>query len=82
VRRSTHAYTHDTTLDFANAFLSPGVNRRAGLVPSPWADARNGASRRWLGDKIFIDLKISGSFEQAKSLYKIIEGFVDGNFQV
>ena len=36
------------TLDLASAFLSPGVNSRAELVPSP--RARNGAPRRWLGD--------------------------------
>jgi hypothetical protein len=29
------------TLDFASAFLSPGVNSRAELVPSPRAYARN-----------------------------------------
>ena len=40
------------TLDFANAFLFPGVNSRTELVPSPWANAQNGASRRWLGDDI------------------------------
>jgi hypothetical protein len=33
------------TLDFANAFVSPGVNSRGELVPS------HGASRRRLGDK-------------------------------
>jgi hypothetical protein len=38
------------TLDFASAFLSPGVNSRAELVPSPRANARNSAPRRWLGD--------------------------------
>ena len=38
------------TSDFANAFLFPGVNSRAELVPSPRTDARNGASRRWFGD--------------------------------
>jgi hypothetical protein len=35
----------------ANAFLSPGVNSRVELVPSPRAYAPNGAPRRWLGDK-------------------------------
>jgi hypothetical protein len=35
------------TLDFASAFLYPGVNSRAELVPSPRAYAR-----RWLGDKL------------------------------
>jgi hypothetical protein len=39
------------TLDFASAFLSPGVNSRTELVPSPRAYARNGAPRRWLGNK-------------------------------
>ena len=38
------------TLDFANAFLSPGVNSRAELVPSARVYDRNGALRRWLGD--------------------------------
>jgi hypothetical protein len=31
----------------ALAFVSPGVNSRAELVPSPRACARNGAPRRW-----------------------------------
>jgi hypothetical protein len=44
----THA--HWWTLDFANAFISPGVNSRVELVPSPRAYARNGAPRRWLGN--------------------------------
>ena len=44
-------------LDFASAFLSPGVNSRTELVPSPRAYARNGAPRRWLGENetAFID---------------------------
>jgi hypothetical protein len=42
---------HWWTLDFANAFVCPGVNSRAELMPSPWAYARNGAPRRWLGDE-------------------------------
>jgi hypothetical protein len=42
----THARDHWWTLDFANAFVSPGVNSRAGLLPSPRAYARNGAPRR------------------------------------
>jgi hypothetical protein len=45
-RTVTHARDHWWTLDFANAFLSPGVNNRAELVPS------HGAPRRWLGDDI------------------------------
>jgi hypothetical protein len=40
------------TLDFASAFLSPGVNSRGELVPSPRAYAGNGAPRRWLGDNL------------------------------
>ena len=31
-------------------FFSPGVNSRGELVPSPRANARNGAPRRWLGE--------------------------------
>jgi hypothetical protein len=54
------------TLDFASAFLSPGVNSRTELVPSPRAyyprpgistfapelvpSPRNGDPRRWLGN--------------------------------
>jgi hypothetical protein len=41
----THARAHWWTLDLANAFVSPGVNSRGGLVPS------HGASRRRLGDQ-------------------------------
>jgi hypothetical protein len=41
----THARDNWWTLDFANAFVSPGVNSRGELVPS------HGASRRRLGDK-------------------------------
>jgi hypothetical protein len=40
----THARDIWWTLDFANAFVSPGVNSRGELVPS------HGASRRRLGD--------------------------------
>jgi hypothetical protein len=49
-RALTHARDRWWTLDFANAFLSPGVNSRAELVPSPRAYARKGAPRRWLWD--------------------------------
>jgi hypothetical protein len=49
-RTVSHARDHWWTLDFANAFVSPGVNSRGELVPSPRAYARNGAPRRWLGD--------------------------------
>jgi hypothetical protein len=41
----THARDIWWTLDFPNAFVSPGVNSRGELVPS------HGASRRRLGDK-------------------------------
>jgi hypothetical protein len=47
------------TLDFASAFLSPGVNSRPELVPSPRAYARNGAPRRWLGKKVNMDKSVS-----------------------
>jgi hypothetical protein len=40
----THARDNWWTLDFPNAFVSPGVNSRGELVPS------QGASRRRLGD--------------------------------
>jgi hypothetical protein len=42
----THARDIWWTLDFPNAFVSPGVNSRGELVPS------HGASRRRLGDNI------------------------------
>jgi hypothetical protein len=45
------ARTGNPPLDFASAFLSPGLNSRAELVHSPRAYARNGALRRLLGDK-------------------------------
>ena len=45
----THARDYWWTLDFANFFLSPGVNSRAELVPS------HGAPRRWLGDKSYLN---------------------------
>jgi hypothetical protein len=43
-RTVTHARDH--------AFVSPGVNSRAELVPSHRTYARNGTPRRWLGDYI------------------------------
>ena len=42
------------TSDFANAFLFPGVNSRAELVPLPRANARNGVLRRWIGDYTWV----------------------------
>ena len=39
-----------TNFPAAYAFLFPGVNSRAELVPSPRANSRNGASRRWFGN--------------------------------
>jgi hypothetical protein len=48
----THARDHWWTLDFANAFVFPGVNSRGELVPSPRAYARNGAPRVGSGIKI------------------------------
>jgi hypothetical protein len=49
VRMTTHRTTHGNPrprslmnfIDFANAFLSPGVNSRAALVPSPRAYAQS-----------------------------------------
>ena len=48
----SHSGHTSGTSDFANAFLFPGVNRWVELVSSPRANARNGASRRWLGDNV------------------------------
>jgi hypothetical protein len=39
-RTVIHARDYWWTLDFANAFVSPGVKSRAELVPSPRAYAR------------------------------------------
>ena len=46
----THARDNWSTLDFPNAFVSPGVNSRGELVPS------HGASRRRLGDYGFVNM--------------------------
>jgi hypothetical protein len=48
----TDARTHWWTLDFANAFVSQGVNSRGELVPS------HGASSRRLGDYIEWNIQI------------------------
>jgi hypothetical protein len=53
-----HARDHWWTLDFANAFVSPGVNSRGELVPSPRDYARNGAPRRWLGDYLDLEFEV------------------------
>ena len=37
-----------------NDFVSPGVNNRVELVPSPRTYARNGAPRRWLGENNYL----------------------------
>jgi hypothetical protein len=50
---------HWWTLDFANAFVSPGVNSRGELVPS------HGASRRRLGDQITDDSNRSSKGKMA-----------------
>jgi hypothetical protein len=44
--------TDELNLDFANAFLSPGLNSRAELVPSPWAYVRPERRLTW-GQKIY-----------------------------
>jgi hypothetical protein len=49
-RTIIHAHDHWWALEFANAFISPGVNSLAELVPSPRVYAWNGAPRRWLGE--------------------------------
>jgi presenilin-like A22 family membrane protease len=55
-----HARGHWWTLDFANAFVSPGVNSRGELVPS------HGATRRGLGDYYYyyyyLKIFIHGNF--------------------
>jgi hypothetical protein len=51
-RTVTHARDIWWTLEFANAFVSPGVNSRGELVPS------HGASRRRLGDNTYHNLQI------------------------
>jgi hypothetical protein len=59
--RGSEALVREATISFpepailgkerlANAFVSPGVNSRAELVPSPRAYAWNGTLCRWLGD--------------------------------
>jgi hypothetical protein len=53
----THARDIWWTLDFANAFVSPGVNSRGELVPS------HSASRRRLGDNRYKDL-ISTNYQR------------------
>ena len=49
-----HARNHWWTLDFANAFISPGLNSQEELVPSPRAYTRNGAPHHWLRESIYI----------------------------
>jgi hypothetical protein len=60
-----HARDHWWTLDFANAFVSLGVNSRAKLAPSPRTYARNGAPRRWLGDNIHFGLELRHFFKRS-----------------
>jgi hypothetical protein len=54
-RTVTHARDIWWTLDFPNAFVSPGVNSRGELVPS------HGASHRRLGDQSSCSLKLINS---------------------
>jgi hypothetical protein len=57
----THARDNWWTLDFANAFVSPGVNSRGELVPS------HGASRRQLGDNLKVP-RLSGCMDRPWSV--------------
>ena len=59
----THARDHWWTLNFANAFLSPGVNSRAELVPSGMALRAVGSGNiKSLVEKIFV-------FAQSNKVY-------------
>jgi hypothetical protein len=61
-RLVTHANDDWWTLEFANAYLSPGVNSRAEFVPSPRVNVRNGVPHfRALG---------SGKMKIATIVYK------------
>jgi hypothetical protein len=72
----THARDNWWTLDFANAFVSPGVNSRGELVPS------HGASRRRLGDKlidylfIICDIFHSQNMSMLRSALSEVGGWV------
>jgi hypothetical protein len=62
-RTVSHVHDYWWTLEFANAFVSLGVNSLAELVPS------HAASRRWLVDKMhdvpsFIFMKTFKMFQQ------------------
>ena len=39
--------------------VSPGINSRAELVPSPRAYVRNGATRRWLGEYYCVKSRVN-----------------------
>jgi hypothetical protein len=75
----THARDIWWTLDFPNAFVSPGVNSRGELVPS------HGASRRRLGDKglftgvLFLDLKKAFGTVDHVIPYKLEKYGIQGN---
>jgi hypothetical protein len=53
----THACNDWWTLDFANAFVSQGVNSRGEISTiAPRAYTRNGAPSRWLVEYLFINM--------------------------
>jgi hypothetical protein len=69
-RTVTHARDIWWTLDFANAFVSPGVNSRGELAPS------HGASRRRLGDYnilLFFFTEINQILPKGKSKGKYLK---------
>jgi hypothetical protein len=73
----THARDNWWTLDFANAFVSPGVNSRGELVPS------HGASRRRLGDKnVVVEWKISWKRLECRMVSVIVSRVPATNYVV
>ena len=57
VGHQTPAIIDELQTSLMHQSVFPGVNRGVELVPLPRAYARNGAPRRWLGDKIPRDFR-------------------------